>query len=138
MVLVLSVGCAQKTEFTYHINKDSTLNDFYGKPSVIVFGGTYCPHCRDAVPVFKEKVFEVYKEEVNIWVNVIDGKMFDVEGIPQGLNNNVDYNAITGEECNYVPSWLVMDAEGNVTLSSCGNEKEMSDMIYAIQDLIAQ
>lgn len=135
-VMLLAAGCASVSEPGYRMSEDSKLEDFYGKPSVIVFGGTYCPHCRDAVPIFKENVYESYKEDVNVWVNVIDGKKFDVDGIPQGLNPYLDFNEITGGECNYVPSWLVMDAEGNVALSSCGNEREMSDMISEIENLI--
>lgn len=119
-----------------NITSTSKLEDFYGKPSVILFGSTGCSHCRSAVPVFKTQVYEKYKNDVNIWINVIDQKKFDVENIPQGFNNNLAFNRITGKVCNYVPSWVVLDKEGKVVLTSCGNEKSMEDMITSINSLI--
>jgi thiol-disulfide isomerase/thioredoxin len=117
------------------ITESSTLNDFLGTPSVIVFGGTYCGHCQAAVPVFKEQVYDVYKKRADIWVNVIDDKQFPVD-LPQGLNRNLDFDTIVGKQCGYVPSWVVLDAENNVLLSSCGNEHSMAEMLRALNEAL--
>lgn len=118
------------------VTSESNIEDFYGKPSVILFGGTYCGHCQKTVPIFKEKVYDVYSNDINIWINVVDNKKFNFEDIAQGLNSNLNFNEITGTECNYVPSWVILNEKGDVTLSSCGGEKDMEDMIETIGALI--
>jgi thiol-disulfide isomerase/thioredoxin len=118
------------------ITARSSLDDFKGKISVILFGGTYCAHCRQVLPRFKTQVWDVYKNQANLWVNVIDGGTFDVEEVAQGLNLNLDYNHITNSKCDYVPSWLIMNKEGQVVLKSCGSEKTLEDMISQIKNLI--
>ena len=118
------------------ISSNSKLTDFYGKPSVILFGGTFCSHCKSAIPVFKEKIYDVYSQEINIWINVVDKGTFDIESIPQGYNPNLVFNDITNTKCDYVPSWIVLDETGKVVTSSCGGEKELSDMLKTIEDLI--
>lgn len=117
------------------LSESSSLEDFRGKPSVLVFGGTYCPHCRTAVPVFEEKIWTPYNEQAHIWVNVIDQKRFDVDKINQGFNPNIVYDDIAPEPCRYVPSWIVLDAELNPVLTSCGTEKSIDDMEQALLDL---
>jgi len=118
------------------ISANSKLTDFYDKPSVILFGGTFCSHCKSAIPVFKEKIYDVYSQEINIWINVVDKGTFDIESIPQGYNPNLVFNDITNTKCEYVPSWIVLDEVGTVVTSSCGGEKELSDMLKSIEDLI--
>ncbi len=135
-IIVLLLGCTTAQVQDIEITSNSKLNDFYGKPSVILFGGTYCEHCKAAIPVFKEKVYDVYNEEMNIWINVVDGGLFEIEDIPQGLNLNLDFNNITNTKCGYVPSWIVLDETGKVALSSCGGEKELSEMMKTIKELI--
>ena len=143
LILILSVlvlsGCtitANTIQDGYNMNSESELVDFYGKPSVILFGATYCGHCRDAIPAFKEQLYDVYSNKINIWVNVVDKGLFDIEGIPQGFNSNLDYNEITGSVCNYVPSWVILDKTGSVVLKSCGSEKDLDEMLNIILELI--
>jgi thiol-disulfide isomerase/thioredoxin len=127
-----------KTKSTV-INEQSKLKDFYGKPSIILFGGTYCPHCKKAIPDFEKTIYTPYKDKANIWVNVVDGKdgkKFDNNVIAQGFNPNLKYNDITGEDCKYVPSWLILDSNGKVVLSSCGNKKTMDDMENTLKGLL--
>lgn len=116
------------------INPSSKLEDFYGKPSLIVFAGTYCGHCQNMVPELETEIWNNYKLEANIWVNVIDGssgKRFEVKDIAQGYNPNLDYDEIMGN-CGYVPSYVVLDKEGNQILRSCGAEKTIEEIKQAI------
>ncbi len=124
------------TETIGGINKDSGLEDFKGKPSVIMIVGTYCGHCQRSVPSFEEEIWKNYHEQANLWVNVIDGKYFAVYDVAQGLNRNLSYQGITGEECGYIPSWVLLDKEGVVVMSSCGNKKSMTEMEEALKELI--
>lgn len=120
----------------YSINTESTLSDFLGKPSVIFFVGTYCGHCQSMVPEVKTKLWKDYKDKANIWVNVIDGKKFVVDDIAQGLNNSLDFTEITGKDCGYIPSFVVLDASGKVTLSSCGSEKTLDNIKTELDNLL--
>jgi len=117
-------------------SRDTILAEYIGKPSVIILAGTFCPHCRSAMPDFKTKLWDVYNEKVNIFINVVDGKKFDVAEIPQGTNEAISYDLLTGSDCGYVPSWVLLDAKGEVSIASCGGEKSIDDMIAGIDGLL--
>ena len=119
---------------TNTIGVDSKLEDFYGKPSLIVFAGTYCGHCVKMVPELEKEIWNRYRLEANIWINVIDGstgKKFNVKEIAQGYNPNLEYDKIMGD-CSYVPAYIVLDKEGNQILRSCGGEKTIAEVKAAI------
>lgn len=116
------------------IGVSSKLEDFYGKPSLIVFAGTYCGHCVKMVPELEKEIWNRYRLEANIWINVIDGstgKKFNVKEIAQGYNPNLEYDKIMGD-CSYVPAYVVLDKEGNQILRSCGSEKTIAEVKAAI------
>ena len=107
------------------INASSTLEDFYatGKPSLIVFAGTYCGHCKTLIPELETEIWSNYSTKANIWINVTDGKdgkRFPVSNIAQGYNSNLDYDEIIGD-CDYVPAYVVLDKTGKEILRSCGS-----------------
>ncbi|GEM_PF-5786790 len=107
-------------------DKASALERLSGKPAVIFIVGTFCPHCQSAMPKYKTQIWDVYKEAANIFANVTDGqdgKRFEVADIAQGYDAQLDFQAITGEECNFVPSWILLDADSKVIDSSCGAKK---------------
>ena len=119
---------------TNTIGVDSKLEDFYGKPSLIVFAGTYCGHCKTMIPELEKEIWNRYRLEANIWVNVIDGstgKRFDVKDIAQGYNPNLEYDKIMGD-CSYVPAYVVLDKDGKQILRSCGSEKTITEIKQAI------
>ena len=118
------------------ITESSKLEDFYttGKPSFIVFAGTYCGHCQKLLPELETEIWDNYADKANIWVNVIDGKdgeKFEVNRIAQGFNPNLDYQEIMGD-CSYVPAYVVLDKEGNQILRSCGGEKTIAEIKAAL------
>lgn len=125
-----------KVAENYSVNTESTLDDFKNKPSVIFFVGTYCGHCQNMVPEVKSLLWDSYKDKANIWVNVIDDRKFEVSGIAQGYNYNLDFEEITGEECMYIPSFVVLDKDGGIALSSCGSGKTVSDIKQKLEDLL--
>lgn len=110
-------------------DRADAVKRFAGKPTIIFIVGTFCPHCQSAMPTYKTDIWDTYKAKVNIFTNVSDGqsgKRFDVPSIPQGFDAKLDYKTLTGEDCNYVPSWVMLDAEGTVTDSSCGASKDIT------------
>lgn len=140
LISILVTGCTITGDVVHenYLNSDSKIEDFAGNPSIILFGATYCSHCQNAIPIFKEKIYDIYSSKVNIWINVIDDEEFDILEIPQGLNSNLDFTKITGQECNYVPSWIILDKKTNVVLTSCGGEKDLDEMIKEIHNLVEE
>ncbi len=132
---LLLTSCSSLPDVDYRITKNSTIEDFKGKPSVILFGAKWCPHCREEVPVFKEKLWDVYKDQVNLWVNTVWEK-FDVSEIAQGVNKNLDFSLLTGNECWYIPSFVVLDERAVVVMESCGKSKEIDDAVRKIKAMV--
>ncbi len=135
----ITPGKEEKTDeivAEYQINKHSTKEDFLGKPSVIYFGGTYCGACKASVPSLKEVVWNEYKLLTNIWVQVVNDDLFDVEDIAQGYNDNIDMSKYL-EGCGYIPSFVVLDKEGKTTISSCGSEKSIEDIKNELDRLLS-
>lgn len=118
----------------YQIDKHSTKEDFLGKPSVIYFAGTYCGACLQTVPVLKEVIWDDYKLMANIWVQVINNDTFKVE-INQGTNPNITMSDYL-PTCRYIPSFVVLDKNGDITLESCGTEKSANDIKQELDRLL--
>jgi len=125
-----------KVAENYRINTNSTMNDFLGKPSVIFFVGTYCGHCQAMIPEYKAQLWDNYKDSANLWLNVIDNKRFVVDEIAQGYNQNLNYDTIAGEPCEFIPSVVVLDKDGKVVLKSCGSEKGIADIKSELDKLL--
>lgn len=122
-------------------DRASAVERFAGKPTVIFIAGTFCPHCQTAMPIYKSAVWDVYKDSVNIFTQVTDGEngdRFEVADIPQGFDANLDFRSLTGEECGYVPSWVMLDAAGVVTDSSCGAAKGVEVITTALDAQLTQ
>lgn len=147
-VVVLMTACVSNSKSVKNVENekinsndlsvDSGLDDFMGVPSVVMFGGTYCPHCVTSVPEFEEEVFAEYEGRVNMWVQVVDGQSgakFEVN-LPQGFNSNLNFELLSGEECGYVPSWVVLDKEGDAVLASCGSEHSFDEMKESLEGLL--
>ena len=120
-------------------SREDALKRFAGKPTLVFMVGTFCPHCQTAMPTYKPEIWDVYKDSINIFANVTDGqggKRFPVDAIPQGVDAKLDYKTLVGEECNYVPSWVLLDAEGVVKESSCGAGKDLTVMKASIDALL--
>jgi thiol-disulfide isomerase/thioredoxin len=82
------------------------LAKYKGKPTLILIAGTYCPHCQKDVPEIEEKIFDKTNDQINLIVNVIDGvdgARFDTK-IKQVVDPKINFELITGNECNFVPS----------------------------------
>jgi hypothetical protein len=139
IVLLLApffVGCGLSNTTVSVLTETSAVSEFEGKPSAIVFGGTYCPHCTKAVPLFKTQIWDNYSEKANLWVNVIDKKKFDVEDVAQGFNENLTFEGVAKKPCGFVPAWVVLDENFELVSSSCGGEKTLDDMQKALDDLL--
>ncbi len=103
------------------------------KKKIIIWGSTDCPHCVDAMPQFKGKIYDIFKEKVDIQVHVINWKKFDVD-IPQNIDIKTipRFETFTWKNCSYIPSFVVLDTNNKIILSSCGWEKDIDDILLII------
>ena len=146
-VIVVLAGCANNKQLSKE-TKDLTEEkitlpkDFLGKPSVIIFASTHCPHCKNSMPEFETKIWDKYHDKLNIFVNVVDKGKFEQKRIKQGFCSDLDFEKITTHTCGYVPSWIILDEHGNVVDESCGGKgpnnetKTIEDIETAIKKLI--
>lgn len=119
----------------------SAVEKFAGKPAVIFIVGTFCLHCQDSMPKYKTQVWDEFKDSVNVFAHVIDGeggKRFEVADIPQGYDAQLNFETLTGEACEFVPSWVLLDADGNTVDSSCGAKKSIDVIISGIEAQLIQ
>ncbi|MEA3304883.1 MAG: thioredoxin domain-containing protein [Patescibacteria group bacterium] len=123
---------------TSYISSDiSTVAGFAGKPSLIVWGGTYCPHCKESIPEL-EKLYTKYQDDMNVQINVIDNKKFDTYILPQNSNPALTFDQVTQYSCGYVPAFALIDAQGAMVLKSCGGEKTLADVEALLSVMITQ
>jgi len=130
LALVLA-GCGENQS-----KKHDGTEKFLGKPAVIIFAGTFCSHCVESMPEFETKIWDKYNKNVNIFVNVLDKKRFKQNRISQGFDAELDFEKITGQKCEYVPSWVILDKEGKVQNKSCGNEKGIKEIKITLKQLL--
>ena len=125
-------------EIASSVSRDSVVEKYLGKPSVLVFSSTSCPHCQQAMPLFESEIWDKYKEDVSVFLNVLDQKEFPETKIPQGYDPDMNFEILTGEECGVVPSWVVLNSDGEVKSASCGVEKGMEVIIVSLNELLVE
>ncbi len=118
------------------VEKNKSIEKFLGKPTVIILAGTFCPHCVKSMPEFETKIWDKYNKDVNIFVNVVDKGKFEQKRIKQGVDANLDFEKITGRECGYIPSWIILDKKGKVQNESCGGKKGIDEIEITLKELL--
>lgn len=85
-------------------------------------------------PQFKEKIYDTYKEKIDIQVNSINWKKFEVD-IPQNLDTNTIsvFETLVWKKCDYIPSFVVFDENKKLILSSCWWEKNIDDILNVLK-----
>ena len=120
--------------------REKILGKFKGKPTLIVIAGTYCPHCQKEVPEIDKKIYQKYKDKINLFLNTVDylkGNRFPYS-LPQGFDRRIaDYYFLTeGKECGYIPTWVLLDKDLRPVLSSCGGSLSIDELDKAISYLV--
>ncbi len=127
----------QSAEILNSTERENILKDFLGKPSVIFLTTTTCPFCVEALPKYETKIWDIYNEKVNIFVNVLNDQKFTEQRIAQGHKPELSFQNITGEECGYVPSYVILNSLGEVVKKTCGaNVKNINDIALALDNLL--
>ncbi len=125
---LLLISCATQPKIEEKednkITGEATLDFLKGKPTLIFFASTSCPISTKKVYEFEWKIWDKYKDKINVLINVIDGGRFNIKEVPQVTDMTIDFFDITGNVCDYVPSWILLNSKGEVIDTSCGGEKD--------------
>ena len=117
-------------------DKKDLVKKYLGKPSLVLIAGTFCPHCQKDVPEVEDKIFNKLGDKINVVVDVVDGQdgaRFKTK-MNQVFDPKLSFISLTGQDCGYVPSWIVLDKEGNVVASKCGDSSQ-DGIIKTLKDL---
>lgn len=100
---------AKFSDFTFYDleGKELKLSDFAGKPIVLNFWATWCPPCKEEMPLF-ESAYQEYGEEIEfIMLNLTDGEKDNEQSVNEFISEN-----------NYTfPTYLDKLADGAQTYS---------------------
>gem|GEM_PF-1715065 len=90
---------------------------------------TTCPHCNNEIPIL-DKFYRTYKDDVTMQVIVVNAesngktKFPGNYQIPQETDpekiKKLTYQALTGEACGYVPSFVIFSADNQIEEKICG------------------
>lgn len=95
------------------------LDDFSGKPVLVVFWATWCPHCKAEIPKLKEIHAENSDADFKILALSVDDnpeklKKFAAEnGIEYTILSDSDTSIATSYGVVGIPAHFVIDSEGN-------------------------
>ena len=118
------------------ITGEMVLEQFKGKPTLILYASTSCPVSSKKVYEFEWKIWDKYQNKTNIIINVLDGGRFKIKDVPQVTDLTIDFFDITGNVCSYVPAWILLNSKGEVIITSCGGERDLNDVDRELNRLV--
>ena len=66
-----------------------------------------------------------------------DTQKFDTR-IPQVPFETIDYTFYTQETCDMFPTWVILDAQGNMISKECGGTGTIENVAHMLQNLLVQ
>lgn len=147
LVIVLVVGgfflFTSQQDHAPRLLETSTIDDFRGRPSLVVFAETNCPDCQMVVSDVEEQIWKSNKSDANIWINTLDQQKFEQQKLPQGFNPNLSFEEICNcdpaEECEGLPSWVILDENFQPVTFSCGGDAEkLGEMKRELERLLEE
>lgn len=115
----------KNTEFSQELKNNEEVEKTEVKLRTFIwFVRTDCPNCQSEMPVL-QKFYDKYNKFANMRLIVIDWKsMWEEYTIPQDFDYPVSYTDLTGETCDYVPSYVILDEDKNILTKACGQAVE--------------
>ncbi len=144
-ILVLN-GCKKETlkqapyfEVTDITGKEHRLTDYKGKKLVLIFWGTWCPTCKDALKILNEKAKEYQSKNTEILaVSVDDNREKVISTVKEFNFNNLTIAIATPQMImdfqgvRFIPTCYVIDGNTNTILKRYVGEidfKELDNII---------
>lgn len=134
-ITMFFVWCSKEvennTQTKMQTNVDSKVDNYVKsdwKNTFIWFVATWCPHCKEEMPIF-ENFYKENKDNVNMVLFVQDNKKFDWDfTIPQETKNPLTYEQVTWEKCWYIPSYVIYDSNKNIIDKKCWAKLTKDDL----------
>jgi peroxiredoxin len=96
-----------------------SLADYSGKPVLVVFWATWCPHCKDEIPVLRD-VHEKYKgTDFTILSVSVDNKPDKLKEFAK--ENGIEYSVLFDEGTVIAKSYGVVGIPANYVIDPDGN-----------------
>ncbi|MGM5694081.1 TlpA family protein disulfide reductase [Streptococcus suis] len=123
-----------KITFLDKSNKETSLADFPGKPSIVVFWASWCPDCQAQLPILA-KLYEKYGKDVNfIFLNVVDGTRETAENGQKYLADNYKFTyyqdkdmvAADSMEVTNIPTMFILNKDQDVVSVFRSNQTEQT------------
>ena len=117
VLLFTLASCGTKTISDPNVDLKETITN--GKKTYVWFVATWCPYCKEEVPVL-DKFYREYKDQVNMQLINTDWKKFNWDFlIPQDISKPTDYEQTTWDKCEYVPSYVIYDEKWKLEEKVC-------------------
>lgn len=114
---LMLASCTKSVDTENDPNIDLNVKNW--KMTYVWFVATWCPHCKEELPVL-DKFYRDFKDQVNMQLIVIDWKNFEWDyKIPEDIKSELTYEKATWDACEYVPSYVIYDAEKNIVDKKC-------------------
>ena len=100
------------------------------KKTFVWFVASWCPHCKEEMPVYEE-FYKENKTKVNMQLINIDGKKLSWTWnytIPQDISKPLTYEDITWEKCEYIPSFVIYDENKKIIEKQCWSKLTKEDL----------
>ncbi len=119
LAALILASCTAKAPSDTENDPNIDLSAKNWKMTYVWFVASWCPHCKEEVPVL-DKFYKEFKDKVNMQLIVIDWKKFEWDyKIPEDTKSELTYEKATWEKCDYVPSYVIYDAEKNIIDKKC-------------------
>ena len=116
------------------------LSDYIGKPLIVNFWASWCPPCKNEMPLFQDAINNHGEEITFLMVNETDGeretmdtaqKFLDDNGYHMNLLFDLKGDAEMTYNLFYLPRTLFIDENGNIVADHVGEltESELTDTI---------
>lgn len=122
----------RKIQFLDQDDKERSMGEFAGKPSIVVFWASWCPDCQAQLPILA-KLYEGYGNDVNfLFLNVVDETRETKESGQQYLTDNYSFayyqdkglQAADMLDVKNIPTMFIMDKEQRLVATFRSNQTE--------------